>query len=121
MKKLTVKHYYVRVSNLINATAFFREKLSLHVKLKSLRHFEGAIVFYSPTVQIFLSEKTYPEQINEVHLETDDCLAHYCRLRANNVMFKNEPHYSPLGLSVAFSDADGNSYHLLEPRNYDTK
>ena len=121
MKKLTIKHYYVRVSSLINAISFFREQLNLHVKLKSLRHFDGAIVFYSPTVQIFLSEKTYPEQTNEVHLETEDCLADYCRLKTNNVIFKNEPYYLSLGLSVVFFDVDGNRYHLLEPRSYNTK
>ena len=118
MKKPTIKHYYVRVSNLINATAFFREQLNLPVELKSLRHFEGAIVFYSPTIQIFISERIYPEQTTEIHLDTEDCLEHYYRFKANNVVFKNEPHYLPHGLSVEFTDVDGNNYYLLESRSY---
>ncbi len=121
MTKLATKHYYVRVSNLKMAMAFFREKLNLHVKPKSLKYFEGAIVFYSPRIQIFLSEKTYPEQTEEVHLDTTDCLEYYCRLKTNNVEFKGKPSYSPSGLGAQFTDLDGNRYHLLEPRNYSTK
>lgn len=121
MTKLAKKHYYVRVSNLKMAMAFFREKLNLHVKPRSLKYFEGAIVFYSPRIQIFLSEKIYPEQTNEVYLDTEDCLEHYCRLKANHVEFKGKPSYLPSGLSAEFTDADGNSYHLLELRTYTTK
>lgn len=118
MTKLATKHYYVRVSNLKMASAFFREQLNLHVKPKSLKYFEGAIVFYSPTTRIFLSEKVHPEQTKEVNLYTEDCLEHYCRLKTKNVLFENEPHYLPSGLSVVFTDTDGNKYHLLESRKY---
>lgn len=118
MKKLTIIHYHVRVSNLLKAIAFFREELGLQVTQKSLKYFDGAIIAYSPTLQIFLSEKVYPEQTNEVHLYTEDCLEHYCRLKAKNVMFENKPHYLPSGLSVAFTDTDGNRYRLLESRKY---
>lgn len=121
MKKLTIISYYVRVSDLLKAVAFFSEQLDLKVKHKSLKHFEGAIVSFSPTVQIFLSEKIYPEQTNEINLYTEDCLEHYCRLKANNVVFESKPHYLPAGLSVEFIDPDGNKYRLLEPRTYGTK
>lgn len=121
MTKLATKHYYVRVSNLKMAIAFFREQLNLHVKPKSLKYFEGAIVFYSPTTQIFISEKLYPEQTEEVNLDTEDCLEHYCRLKANNVEFKEKPYYLPSGLSAEFIDPDGNKYYLLESRTYCAK
>jgi len=121
MTKLATKHYYVRVSSLKMAIAFFREKLNLHVKPKSLKYFEGAIVFYSPRIQIFLSEKVYPDQTDEVYLDTTDCLEHYCRLKTNNVEFKGKPSYSSSGLAAEFTDPDGNRYHLLEPRTYPAK
>jgi len=118
MKKLTIIHYDVRVGNLLKAIAFFREQLGLQVEKTSVKHFDGAIVSYSPTLQIFLSEKVYPAQTKEVNLYTEDCLEHYCRLKTKDVTFENKPHYLPSGLSVVFTDTDGNRYRLLESRSY---
>ncbi|WP_113660768.1 VOC family protein [Pedobacter nanyangensis] len=118
MRKLTTTHLYVKVSSLVNAITFFSEQLNLQVKHTSLRHFSGAVALYDATTSIFLSEKTYPGQTTEIWLNTHDCLEQYCRLKSNGVWFKAQPHYMSAGLLAEFVDADGNSYFILERRNY---
>jgi hypothetical protein len=49
---------------------------------------------------------------------TDDCLRDYYFLRKEGVRFLNEPTYTTGGLAAGFIDFSGNTYMLVEERNY---
>ena len=49
---------------------------------------------------------------------TEDCLRDYYFLRKEGVRFLNEPTYTTGGLTADFIDLSGNTYVLIEERNY---
>jgi len=118
MNELEVKSVCVKVGDLTEAIVFFRDVLGLKVEAIRFNEQSYALVEYSDTVQLYLSEKAEPNQTREIRLYTHDCLEQYCRLKAKGVHFKSQPVYADQGLQAEFSDPYGNTYKLLEPRNY---
>lgn len=118
MNELEVKSVCVKVGNLTEAIVFFRDVLGLAVRTDGFGEQMDVLVEYSDTVQLCLSEKANQNQTREIRLYTHDCLEQYCRLKAKGVDFKSQPVYADQGLQAEFSDPYGNTYKLLEPRNY---
>jgi hypothetical protein len=77
---------------------FIQDKLGNYFKLllNPRAEFEGSVVIYS-----------------------NDCLSNYFELKTLGVHFINEPHYTPEGLAVEFTDNWGNCYKILEERLYE--
>ncbi len=49
-------------------------------------------------------------------LQTTDCKADVARLKAEGVVFTDEPKEEPWGIGASFKDLYGNTWYLNEPR-----
>ncbi len=59
------------------------------------------------------------EQIaSGITVYTNDCLRDYYLLKKEGVRFLSEPYYTMAGLVAEFIDHSGNTYLLVEERNY---
>lgn len=72
---------------------------------------------------LLLEEDQHPKNVDTgpgmpMIIRTDDCLKDYFTLADKGVLISKKPEYSSKGLSVEISDPWGNSYILLEERNY---
>jgi predicted enzyme related to lactoylglutathione lyase len=113
------KFYYVKVGQLEDAAAFFKDRLGMAVEEDLFLDQEKCILVKPDAeTQIYLSKKKKKNQTDQITLCTGDCLENYCRLKAKGVVFKKPPVYLSEGLCAVFSDPFGNDYTLLEERCY---
>ncbi len=49
-------------------------------------------------------------------LQTDDFMRDYEAMRANGIIFREEPRHEPYGIVAVFEDLYGNTWDLLQPR-----
>ncbi|HVS92568.1 MAG TPA: VOC family protein [Mucilaginibacter sp.] len=62
--------------------------------------------------------KSRPQKRQSILIRTNDCLRDYYHLGRAGVRFKSKPVYTAKGLSFSFLDTSGNSFMVLEQRDY---
>jgi predicted enzyme related to lactoylglutathione lyase len=118
---MRVKYIPVFTEDINEQTDFLTRKLGFKISDKKLTYENNecrAIEAGADTYFILIERTQGPGSKNHIILNTEDCLNDYHALKTNGVAFLSEPQYLPTGLAANFSDNSGNSFLLLEERNY---
>lgn len=109
--------------SLLAALSFYRDVLEMECELQAEESvgdcLEVQTGFQGPV--LVLVQGSSEKSAQPVLLFTADCLRDYNRLKKRGVVFSDKPWYIEAGLAVGFSDPYGNSFMLLERRNYQFK
>lgn len=115
MIDVVVDDLWLITNNLAHTLTLFEEHWKLEAELLEN---ETAVINLSNEVQLYLKQDEQAQQTEQIRLVTSDCIAAYCLLKSNGIQFANMPSYSSGGVTAEFFDACGNSFFLVEPRNY---
>lgn len=115
MIDVVVNDLWLITNNLTHTLALFEKNWKLKAELLEN---ETAVINLGNEVQLCLKQDEQVAQTEEIRLVTSDCIAAYCLLKSNGIEFANMPSYSSRGVTAEFFDACGNSFFLVEPRNY---
>ncbi|MFD0942153.1 VOC family protein [Pedobacter boryungensis] len=114
--KLELEYTCLKVKDVEEAVIFLKSILDL--ELENVNDLQKTILVTNSNHKIELQECIDHIENQQVLLLTKDCIQDFYTLKSRGVYFVTTPDYTSLGLMAEFLDLYGNSYRLLEERNY---